>query len=72
LTPELAAAIDAEATRAGLSVSAWIAKTVEQRLLIERGLRAVDEYEREQGEFTDAELAEADAMLDRLVGRRRS
>ncbi len=68
MTPELAAAIDAEAAREGLSVSAWIAKTIEQRLIIGRGIRAVQEYEREFGAFTDDELAQADATLRRLLG----
>lgn len=67
LTPELAAAIDAEALREGLSVSTWIAQTIEHRLIIERGLRAVQEYERDRGAFSADELAEADATLNRLL-----
>jgi hypothetical protein len=68
LTPELAAAVDAEAAQEGLSVSAWIAKTIQQRLITQRGLRAMREYERENGAFTDEERAEARATLRRLLG----
>jgi hypothetical protein len=36
----------------------------ENLLAIRAGLRAVQEWEREHGEFTAAEIAEADAILD--------
>jgi hypothetical protein len=37
---------------------------LENLLAIRAGLRAVQEWEREHGEFTAAEIAEADAILD--------
>jgi hypothetical protein len=37
---------------------------LENLLAIRAGLRAVQEWERERGEFTAADIAEADAILD--------
>jgi hypothetical protein len=64
--PELAAAIDEEAARDGIPVRAWIARAAQHRLLIQRGLRAMDDYQREYGAFTAEERAEARAWLDRI------
>jgi hypothetical protein len=46
------------------TVSALVAEALQNYLKIQAGLEAVDEWERENGPFTDEELAEADAILD--------
>jgi hypothetical protein len=64
------AAAEAEAAHSHTTVSALIADALENLLAIRAGLRAVQEWEREHGEFTAAEVAETDAMLDAArVGR---
>jgi hypothetical protein len=57
------------AEREGLSVSAWLNRAAERELTIERGLVAVRAWERENGSLTDAELADADKVLDRVLRR---
>ena len=64
------AALSAEA--AGLSLSAWMNRAASDALAIERGLIGVRAWEAENGELTSAELADADRILDEVVGRRRS
>lgn len=63
-------AAENEAADANTTVSALITEALENLLAIKDGLRAVREWEREHGEFTPAELADADALLDEHgVGR---
>ena len=64
------AALSAEA--AGLSLSAWMNRAASDALATERGLIGVRAWEAENGELTSAELADADRILDEVVGRRRS
>jgi hypothetical protein len=45
-------------------VSALIAEALDHLVTIQRGLRAVAEYEAENGPFTEEELAWADALFD--------
>jgi len=49
------------------SVSALLAEAARRDLLIRRGLRGVEQWEAEHGPLTDAELAEADAILDAVT-----
>ena len=56
------------AARAGVSVSAWLNHAAEHELAIEAGLDAVREWEADHGALTADELAEADSLLDRLLG----
>ena len=66
-SPKLAITVDpdvydgvlAAAAQAGKSVSAWITAAAREALLIEDGLRAVAEWEQENGAFTDEELRAA-------------
>ena len=51
------------ADRAGLPLSTWITKVVEHKARIEAGLEAMREWEAEHGEFTEEELALADARI---------
>ncbi|MHB1510266.1 MAG: hypothetical protein ACYCST_12605 [Acidimicrobiales bacterium] len=54
----------AAAAEEGVSVSAWMTAAARRTLLIQDGLRAVAEWEHENGELTDAEL---DAAHRRVV-----
>ena len=56
--------IEDEARAAGIPLSAVLTEAAQQWLTVRRGLRAVGEWEVENGALTDAELAEADALLD--------
>jgi hypothetical protein len=58
------AAAEDEAANGNTTVSALITEALENLLAIRDGLRAVREWEKEHGEFTSEERAEADAILD--------
>jgi hypothetical protein len=49
----------AAAADEGISVSAWMTTAARRALLIRDGLRAVREWEKENGELTEAELVAA-------------
>jgi hypothetical protein len=64
-------ALEREAASRGQTVSAALADAADMWLATRRGLKAVKAWEREHGALTQAELAAADAELDRAgVGRR--
>jgi hypothetical protein len=67
LPPELDQAIEHAAAVDGLTVSAWLARTIEHRLRIDAGIEAVELWEAEHGRLTDDEMAEA---RKRLAGAR--
>ncbi len=56
--------VEQEARQAGVPLSVAISEAAEQWVRVRQGLRAVAEWEAEHGALTDAELAEADALLD--------
>jgi hypothetical protein len=66
-SPKLAITVDpdvhrqvlAAAADEGLSVSAWMTNAARRALVVRDGLRAVAEWEADQGELTAAELAAA-------------
>ncbi|MHB1710493.1 MAG: hypothetical protein ACYCV7_03700 [Acidimicrobiales bacterium] len=66
-SPKLAITVDpdvheqvlAAAADDGVSVSAWMTAAARRALSIRDGLRAVAEWEREQGAFSDSEIDEA-------------
>jgi hypothetical protein len=66
-SPKLAITVDfdvhervlAAAADEGVSVSAWMTAAARRALLVRDGLRAVSEWEAEQGAFSDAELEAA-------------
>jgi DNA-binding IclR family transcriptional regulator len=66
-SPKLAITVDADvygqvkaaATAQGVSVSAWMTSAARRALLVRDGLRAVGEWEKEQGAFSEAELEAA-------------
>lgn len=61
MPPDLDAAVVAAASAAGTSYSRWIADTARKELTIRAGLAAVTAYQRDEGEFSAEELAEAEA-----------
>lgn len=64
LDPVVADAALRAAQSRGMSLSAWLTESARTALHIEDGLRAVAEYEAENGAFTAEGLAEADRILD--------
>jgi hypothetical protein len=69
MPPDLDAAIEAAATDAGMTYSAWLATTARKEFAIGAGLDAVAEFEREQGAFTAEELAEGQKWAKEAVAR---
>lgn len=62
---ELGEAIRNSATRAGESVSGWLADAARDRLRLEALAEAVTAWEDEYGPLTDAEVAAAQRSLER-------
>lgn len=54
--PEVHEQVLAAAAAEGVSVSAWMTDAARRALVIRDGLRAVNEWEAENGALTDAEL----------------
>ncbi len=67
--PDVADAVTRAAAEDGVSVSAWMTEAARRVLLIRDGLEAVAEWEREHGEFTAAELAQARERVAREQNR---
>ena len=57
--PDVHEQIVAAAADEGVSVSAWMTSAARRALLIRDGLRAVAEWEKEHGAFSEAELEAA-------------
>lgn len=70
MTPELGAAVREAAVRRGTSVSAWLASAAAQQLRNELLGAALDEWEAEDGAFSEAELEMANAALAEHKRRR--
>jgi hypothetical protein len=68
---ELGNAIRAAANRHSQSVSAWIAGAVRDRLCNEALADAVAAWEQSFGDLTEAEVAEANRLLDQAAEHRR-
>ena len=64
---ELGSAIRAAANRHAQSVSSWIAEAVRDRLRNEALADAVTAWEQSFGELTEAEVAEANQLLDQAA-----
>lgn len=71
LDPSVADAAADAADREGISLSAWLSRAAARALLVERGLEAVRAWERDNGSLTDAELSDADKVLNRILSRAR-
>ncbi|HVB45664.1 MAG TPA: hypothetical protein VNF47_23570 [Streptosporangiaceae bacterium] len=67
MPPELDAEIAAAAEAAGLSYSAWVAKTARKEFTIRAGLEAISQYEAEHGPFTPSETTDADEWAARVT-----
>lgn len=71
MAPELGAAVREAAERQGTSVSSWLATAAAQQLRNELLGAALDEWEAEDGAFSEAELDAASAALaEKKDGRR--
>jgi hypothetical protein len=68
LDPDVAAAAASAAEAHGQSLSSWLNDAARSRLVIERGRRAVIEWQNERGDLTAEERASAEALLDDLLG----
>lgn len=60
---ELGEAIRTSAAEGNQSVSAWLAEAARDRLRLEALGEAISAWEQEFGALTDAEIAEAEALL---------
>jgi hypothetical protein len=65
--PEVHRQVLATAAEEGVSVSAWMTNAARRALLVRDGLRAVAEWEAEQGPLSEAELAAARRRVDQEV-----
>ncbi len=68
IPPELAREIERAAKRERTTFSGWLATAAARRLKLDVGKSLVADWERENGPFTAAEIAEADARVRRLLG----
>lgn len=69
--PELDARVEAAARAEGIPVSAWLARSAEDRLLIADGLAAMAEWQDEHGAFTEEERQRARQEVEKVIGTRR-
>lgn len=67
MPPEIGAAVRDAAARQGTSVSNWLAAAAAQRLRHDLLGAALDDWEAEDGPFTDEELAAAATALGRTT-----
>ena len=68
LSPEVHAQVVAAAAEEDVSVSAWMTSAARRALLVRDGLRAVAEWEAQQGALTDAELGAARGRVADALG----
>lgn len=69
MPPDLDAAVAEAASAAGTSYSGWIANVARKELTMRAGLAAVAAYEREEGQFSAEELAQAEEWAIHAVER---
>jgi hypothetical protein len=67
---DLGAAIRESASRAGVSVSAWLAESAAVRLRQELLGDAIATWERRYGKLTAQEIADADHVIERSTKKR--
>jgi hypothetical protein len=71
IPPDLDASIEEAAKAAGTTYSGWLATTARKELTLRAGLAAVAAYERDEGAFSEDEIAEAEAWAREAVTRGR-
>jgi hypothetical protein len=69
IPPDLDARIEAAATEAGMTYSAWLAATARKEFAIRAGLDAVAQFEQQHGSFSADELAEAEQWVKGAIER---
>jgi hypothetical protein len=60
MPPDLDSNIEAASSAAGMTYGQWLAAVASKELMMRAGLDAVAEFEKENGNFTPEELAEAE------------
>lgn len=68
---DLDARVEAAAAAERVTVSAWLARSAESRLLLADGLKAMDEWQEEHGPFTTSERRAARQQVARIAERAR-
>jgi hypothetical protein len=63
--------IEGAARSAGMSYSAWLTNVARREFIIRAGLAGVAEFERENGAFSEDELADARKWVDEAIVRGR-
>jgi hypothetical protein len=71
IPPDLDAAIEEAAKKAGTTYSGWLATAARKELTLRAGLAAVGAYERAEGAFSEDEIAEAEAWAREALARGR-
>jgi hypothetical protein len=69
IPPDLDAQREAAGAGDGVTYSAWLAATARKEFTIRAGLKAVAEFEREQGSFSPDEIAEAEQWAREALER---
>lgn len=70
LDDSVAARVEQAAEEDGLSFSAWLSKAADKQLRLREGMQGVREWEAEAGPLTPEEIAEGEALYDRLMAMR--
>jgi hypothetical protein len=71
MPPDLDSDIESAASAEGMTYSGWLAAMARKEFTIRSGLDAVVGFERENGTFTDDELAEAESWANEAMARSR-
>lgn len=71
MPPDLDAEIEAAASAAGMTYSAWLATAARKEFLVRAGLDAVAEFEDAHGAFDETELADAEEWAKHTTERSR-
>ncbi len=69
MPPDLDHQIETAAEQAGMTYSGWLAATARKEFIIQTGLQAVAQFERDHGAFTAEEIADAERWTDDALKR---
>jgi hypothetical protein len=70
LDPEVAAAVEKAATEDGTTFSSWLSEAAERQILVRDGLRAIADWETENGALTPEERLAGKKLLNRMLAGR--